>query len=153
VTNDEQACYCTGDEAAHWLACEGRYERMLAPFTGHVMTAAAIGRADRVVDIGGLANVRFERLHQLRLPRDRPPASARPHTVNRRSKSGCPRYVIKPPYQSSKGSTVTKFRGNPWAVLLAVSLGFFMTLLDLTIVNIAIPDMIARLHASLDDVL
>jgi EmrB/QacA subfamily drug resistance transporter len=48
---------------------------------------------------------------------------------------------------------VTKFRGNPWAVLLAVSLGFFMTLLDLTIVNIAIPDMIARLHASLDDVL
>jgi len=48
---------------------------------------------------------------------------------------------------------VTKFRGNPWAVLLVVSLGFFMTLLDLTIVNIAIPDMIARLHASLDDVL
>jgi EmrB/QacA subfamily drug resistance transporter len=38
-------------------------------------------------------------------------------------------------------------------VLLAVSLGFFMTVLDLTIVNIAIPDMITRLHASLDDVL
>ncbi|HET7244376.1 MAG TPA: DHA2 family efflux MFS transporter permease subunit [Streptosporangiaceae bacterium] len=48
---------------------------------------------------------------------------------------------------------MTKFRGNPWAVLVAVSLGFFMTLLDLTIVNIAIPDMITRLHASLDDVL
>ncbi|HUY51633.1 MAG TPA: MFS transporter [Streptosporangiaceae bacterium] len=48
---------------------------------------------------------------------------------------------------------MTKFRGNPWAVLLVVSLGFFMTLLDLTIVNIAIPDMITRLHASLDDVL
>jgi len=48
---------------------------------------------------------------------------------------------------------VKKFRGNPWAVLLVVSLGFFMTLLDLTIVNIAIPDMITRLHASLDDVL
>ncbi|HEV2260316.1 MAG TPA: MFS transporter, partial [Streptosporangiaceae bacterium] len=48
---------------------------------------------------------------------------------------------------------MTKFRGNPWAVLVAVSLGFFMTLLDLTIVNIAIPDMIARLHASLDGVL
>ncbi len=46
-----------------------------------------------------------------------------------------------------------KFRGNPWAVLLVVSLGFFMTLLDLTIVNIAIPDMITRLHASLDDIL
>jgi EmrB/QacA subfamily drug resistance transporter len=48
---------------------------------------------------------------------------------------------------------VRKFRGNPWAVLLVVSLGFFMTLLDLTIVNIAIPDIITRLHASLDDVL
>ncbi len=45
------------------------------------------------------------------------------------------------------------FRGNPWAVLMVVSLGFFMTLLDLTIVNIAIPNMITNLHASLDDVL
>jgi EmrB/QacA subfamily drug resistance transporter len=34
-----------------------------------------------------------------------------------------------------------------------VSLGFFMTLLDMTIVNIAIPNMITNLHASLDDVL
>src|ERR1700724_541794 len=46
-----------------------------------------------------------------------------------------------------------KLHGNPWAVLVVVSLGFFMTLLDLTIVNIAIPNMIDRLHASLDDVL
>ena len=46
-----------------------------------------------------------------------------------------------------------KYSANPWAVLLVVSLGFFMTLLDLTIVNIAIPDMIAKLHASLDDIL
>jgi EmrB/QacA subfamily drug resistance transporter len=42
---------------------------------------------------------------------------------------------------------------NPWVILIVVSLGFFMTLLDLTIVNIAIPNMIARLHASFDDVL
>jgi EmrB/QacA subfamily drug resistance transporter len=48
---------------------------------------------------------------------------------------------------------VKRYRGNPWAVLLVVSLGFFMTLLDLTIVNIAIPNMITRLHASLDDIL
>ncbi len=48
---------------------------------------------------------------------------------------------------------VKRYRGNPWAVLLVVSLGFFMTLLDLTIVNIAIPNMISKLHASLDDVL
>src|SRR5207248_9415540 len=46
-----------------------------------------------------------------------------------------------------------KYSANPWAVLLVVSLGFFMTLLDLTIVNIAIPDMLTRLHASLDDIL
>jgi EmrB/QacA subfamily drug resistance transporter len=48
---------------------------------------------------------------------------------------------------------VRKYRGNPWAVLLVVSLGFFMTLLDLTIVNIAIPSIITKLPASLDDVL
>ena len=49
--------------------------------------------------------------------------------------------------------SMTKLRGNPWAVLVVVSLGFFMTLLDLTIVNIAIPNMIDKLHATLDDVL
>ncbi len=48
---------------------------------------------------------------------------------------------------------VNKYRGNPWAVLIVVSLGFFMTLLDLTIVNIAIPNMITKLNASLDGVL
>src|SRR5437763_559754 len=42
---------------------------------------------------------------------------------------------------------------NPWAVLIVVSLGFFMGLLDLTIVNIAIPNIIAHLQASLDDIL
>src|SRR5215831_7474580 len=52
-----------------------------------------------------------------------------------------------------QGEVVQKFHGNPWAVLLVVSLGFFMTLLDLTIVNIAIPNLITNLHASLDDVL
>src|SRR5487761_188918 len=52
-----------------------------------------------------------------------------------------------------RGEPVLKFRGNPWAVLIVISLGFFMTLLDLTIVNIAIPNMITQLHASFDDVL
>lgn len=46
-----------------------------------------------------------------------------------------------------------KWHGNPWAILLTLSLGFFMTLLDLTIVNIAMPSMIDKLHASLDEVL
>ncbi len=48
---------------------------------------------------------------------------------------------------------MSKFRGNPWAILIVVSLGFFMTLLDLTIVNIAIPNMIDKLHAGLDQIL
>jgi MFS family permease len=51
------------------------------------------------------------------------------------------------------GGDVTRYRGNPWAILLVLSLGFFMTLLDLTIVNIAIPNMITKLNASLDDIL
>jgi EmrB/QacA subfamily drug resistance transporter len=48
---------------------------------------------------------------------------------------------------------VNKLRGNPWAILTVLSLGFFMTLLDLTIVNIAIPDMVEHLDASLDEIL
>jgi trans-aconitate methyltransferase len=50
--DEEQARYWNGDEAAHWLVHEERYERMLAPFTDHLLTSAAIGRADRVVAIG-----------------------------------------------------------------------------------------------------
>ncbi|WP_329520673.1 MFS transporter [Spirillospora sp. NBC_01491] len=46
-----------------------------------------------------------------------------------------------------------RWRGNPWAVLLTLSLGFFMSLLDLTAVNVAIPSMIDDLDASLDRVL
>ena len=48
---------------------------------------------------------------------------------------------------------MSKLRGNPWAILVTLSLGFFMTLLDLTIVNIAIPSMISALDASLDEIL
>ncbi|MFC0598020.1 MFS transporter [Streptomyces palmae] len=42
---------------------------------------------------------------------------------------------------------------NPWAVLSVLCLGFVMTLVDLTIVNIAIPDMTDDLGASLDKIL
>jgi EmrB/QacA subfamily drug resistance transporter len=44
-------------------------------------------------------------------------------------------------------------RTNPWAVLVVLCLGLFMTLLDITIVNIAIPSLSRGLHASLDQVL
>ncbi|GAA4713868.1 MFS transporter [Phytohabitans rumicis] len=42
---------------------------------------------------------------------------------------------------------------SPWLVLATLCLGFFMILLDTTIVNIAIPDMSADLNASLDQIL
>jgi EmrB/QacA subfamily drug resistance transporter len=54
---------------------------------------------------------------------------------------------------STTAGRASGLRGNPWAVLTLASLGYFMTLLDLTIVNIAIPNMITKLSASLDDVL
>ena len=42
---------------------------------------------------------------------------------------------------------------NPWAALLVLCLGFFVILLDTTIVNVAMPTMITSLHASLDQIL
>jgi EmrB/QacA subfamily drug resistance transporter len=48
---------------------------------------------------------------------------------------------------------VRNLRGNPWAVLVVLCLGFFMVLLDITIVNIAIPSIIDALKAGLDQVL
>src|SRR2546428_14170792 len=48
---------------------------------------------------------------------------------------------------------IERARANPWITLLVLCLGFFMVLLDVTIVNIAIPSMIDGLKASLDEVL
>jgi EmrB/QacA subfamily drug resistance transporter len=42
---------------------------------------------------------------------------------------------------------------NPWPVLAILCLGFFMILLDTTIVNIAVPSIINALNATLDQVL
>src|SRR2546430_14318091 len=44
-------------------------------------------------------------------------------------------------------------RTNPWAVLAVFALGTFLTLLDLTIVNIAIPSIVDDIHAPLDGIL
>jgi EmrB/QacA subfamily drug resistance transporter len=44
-------------------------------------------------------------------------------------------------------------RHSPWLVLLTLCLGFFMILLDTTIVNIAIPDISTHLNATLDQIL
>jgi EmrB/QacA subfamily drug resistance transporter len=48
---------------------------------------------------------------------------------------------------------VAKIRNHPMVALGVLVLGLFMTLLDLTIVNIAIPSILDGLHASLDQVL
>src|SRR6202051_4986456 len=44
-------------------------------------------------------------------------------------------------------------RTNPWLVLIVLTTGFFMILLDTTIVNVAIPAMSAGLNTTLDQIL
>src|SRR5215831_5505596 len=44
-------------------------------------------------------------------------------------------------------------RANPWLVLVVLTTGFFMILLDTTIVNVAIPAMSKGLNATLDQIL
>lgn len=51
-TNEEQSEYWNGDEAAHWLTYEARYDAMLAPFTDHLLGAVAVSSGDGVLDIG-----------------------------------------------------------------------------------------------------
>src|SRR5215468_208295 len=52
AANEEQARYRDGGEAAHWLAYEERYARVLASFAGYLLAAAAIGRVGRVAGVG-----------------------------------------------------------------------------------------------------
>lgn len=52
AANDEQARYWNGDEALHWVAHEARYERMLAPYTGHLLAAVDVHPRNRVLDVG-----------------------------------------------------------------------------------------------------
>ncbi len=47
----------------------------------------------------------------------------------------------------------TRRTSAPWLALAVLGLGLFMTLLDLTIVNVAIPSIVDDLHASLDQIL
>ncbi len=49
--------------------------------------------------------------------------------------------------------TIQELRTNNWTVLTILCLGLFMTLLDTTIVNIAVPSIIGGIDASLDEIL
>src|SRR5664279_5092637 len=57
--------------------------------------------------------------------------------------------------QPSRTTPVTAGGGGPvankWWTLVAVCLGTFMLLLDVTIVNVALPDIQAALHATFSD--
>jgi EmrB/QacA subfamily drug resistance transporter len=48
---------------------------------------------------------------------------------------------------------IARLRANPWATVMVVCLGFFMIMLDTTIVYVATPSMLTGLHASIDEVL
>jgi EmrB/QacA subfamily drug resistance transporter len=48
---------------------------------------------------------------------------------------------------------IDRLRQSPWATVTVVCLGFFMIMLDTTIVYVATPSMLAGLHASIDEVL
>ena len=52
---------------------------------------------------------------------------------------------------SSASAAAEPARGNKWWTLGAVCLGTFMLLLDITIVNVALPDIQRALHASFSD--
>ena len=53
---------------------------------------------------------------------------------------------------TTKGTTAgTTGRDPKWWTLVAVCLGIFILLLDITIVNVALPDIQSELHASLSD--
>ena len=56
--------------------------------------------------------------------------------------------------QERQAANAAKMVGrNPWLALLVLCMGFFMILLDTTIVNIAIPSIIDGLKATLDQIL
>src|SRR4051795_990204 len=53
--------------------------------------------------------------------------------------------------QTAAGARAQEREPNKWMTLVAVSLGTFMLLLDITIVNVALPDIQTSLHASFAD--
>src|SRR5256885_16697990 len=69
----------------------------------------------------------------------------------RGGRPGPPRLQVIPTHKGDP--PMNRIRNHPMAALGVLVLGLFMTLLDLTIVNVAIPSILDGLHASLDQVL
>jgi EmrB/QacA subfamily drug resistance transporter len=61
--------------------------------------------------------------------------------------------MTRPDAPTAPAQAPAEHRHSPWLVLVVLCLGFFMILLDTTIVHIAIPAISDRLHASLSDIL
>src|SRR6202163_3434408 len=59
--------------------------------------------------------------------------------------------IGQPTREASTGREDRGQRGNKWWTLVAVCLGTFMLLLDITIVNVALPDIQRALHSSFSD--
>src|SRR5258707_12046261 len=59
--------------------------------------------------------------------------------------------IGQPTREARTGREDRGHRGNKWWTLVAVCLGTFMLLLDITIVNVALPDIPRALHSSFSD--
>ena len=58
-----------------------------------------------------------------------------------------------PPARSGPTTALVDLHGrSPWSILPALCLGFFMIMLDTTIVNIAVPTLVEELDASITEV-
>ncbi len=52
IVNEDQAAYWNGDESAHWVQQEARYDSMLEPFIEVILRGAALKPTDSVLDVG-----------------------------------------------------------------------------------------------------
>lgn len=52
ANHDQAEHWNNSEDVGHWLTHQARYERMLAPFTGVILDAAALSAGDDVLDVG-----------------------------------------------------------------------------------------------------
>ena len=137
----------------------GRWDQAFAALDAAGLPAALVGRDLRVPG-GDLPAVRAA-LDAAGVPRDstssprpskrRSSASrARGRTANRQTTKGPPRDRSRRPHARGRRPPSAD-QGHPrkWWILIVVSFGMFMALLDVTIVNIAMPAIITDLDATL----